>query len=435
MLRGVRWAAIAGVCVALCAQDLPPGVLLLSRVKRHTAEELKQLNNVSCLETVYREQETRNSKMAPLDTIRLEVLTDGHAEQYASPGDRKFSSEHPITYAGSGVLGNGLFGLYLRNILLSGFAVSQYKGEEEIGDHRLARWDYKLPSVWSGERIQLLEGSGTVGLHGSFWADPQTYDVTRLELHADEIPPSLPLEEEAISIRYGRARLGGSVDVLLPQAAEFLLVKSSGEVDHNRMEFTHCRVFGAESSIDFSATGSEAPAPRFGVSTVDDTLRPLPAGLQIEVKLTSPISGDIPVGSLIEGAVAAKVKGTITIAEGSPVRGRIRRMEHYRSPMPYFVVALEFTELESEGIRYRFYADVVEIDAGQGARRTLDTPERTEAMDFGLGGFSFKSTKTTFHFTDLPGVATFFVNGTALKLQPGFRTAWKTKKLEPEEKR
>lgn len=435
MLRGVRWAAIAGVCVALCAQDLPPGVLLLSQVKRHTAGELKQLNNVSCLETVYREQQTRKGKMMPLDTVRLEVLTDGHAEQYASPGDRKFSSEHPITYAGSGVLGNGFFGLYLRSIVLSGFALTQYKGEEENGGRRLARWNYRLSAAWSREKINLLEGSGTVGFHGSFWADPETYDVARLELHADEIPSTLPIKESGASIEFERTRLGGGADVLLPQSAEYLLIKTSGEIDHNRLEFTHCRVFGAESSIDFRATGADAPTPQFGASTVDDTLRPLPAGLQIEVKLTNPISGDMPVGSLIEGAVAAKVKGAATIAEGSPVRGRIRRMEHYSNPMPYFVVALEFTELESEGIRYRFYADAVEIDTGQGARRAMETPERIEALDLGFGGFSFKSTKTTFHFTDLPGVATFFVNGTALKLQPGFRTVWKTKKLEPEEKR
>ena len=53
-------------------------------------------------------------KMRPLDTIRLEVLTNGDQELFASPGDRKFSEQHPLTYAGSGMLGNGLFGPYLK---------------------------------------------------------------------------------------------------------------------------------------------------------------------------------------------------------------------------------------------------------------------------------------------------------------------------------
>ena len=79
-------------------------------------------------------------------------------------------------------------------------------------------------------------------------------------------------------------------------------------------------------------------------------------------KLTSRISGDMAVGTLIDGVVEKNVaakKGAVLIAAGSPVRGRIRRLEHYRDPFPHFVVALEFTEVEAQGIRYRFYADVV----------------------------------------------------------------------------
>jgi hypothetical protein len=33
-----------------------------------------------------------------------------------------------MSYAGSGALGNGLFGPYLKDILLSGSVASQYKG-------------------------------------------------------------------------------------------------------------------------------------------------------------------------------------------------------------------------------------------------------------------------------------------------------------------
>ena len=41
---------------AATSQELAPEVLLLSRVKRHIEEELKALPNISCLETVHREQ-------------------------------------------------------------------------------------------------------------------------------------------------------------------------------------------------------------------------------------------------------------------------------------------------------------------------------------------------------------------------------------------
>jgi hypothetical protein len=68
--------ALAAVILAGAAipQDLPPGVLLLSRVKNHVREELQRLENISCIETIERERQPPKGKMRPLDTIRLEVL-------------------------------------------------------------------------------------------------------------------------------------------------------------------------------------------------------------------------------------------------------------------------------------------------------------------------------------------------------------------------
>jgi hypothetical protein len=186
--------------------------------------------------------------------------------------------------------------------------------------------------------IRTPEGSGKVGIHGSYWVDPQTYDVQRLEMNADEFPPTLPVTEMTTSINYKRTRLGNDLVVLLPQAAEFRLVMYSGEISHNRIEFTHCRVFGAASTINFNATDSAEQAFRFGAASVDETLRPLPGGLQIAVKIRSRLSGDMAVGTLIEGGVAGNVgaKHAVAIPADSPVRGRIRRMESYTNPFPYF---------------------------------------------------------------------------------------------------
>jgi len=426
---------LAGLLLAAAsAQDFPPGVLLLSQVKRHVQQELKQLPNVSCLETVEREHQPPRGKMTPLDTVRLEVLTNGEKELFASPGDRKFSEKHPISYAGSGVIGTGFFGLYLKSILVSGYAIQEYKGEDEVGGRRLAHWNFKLPPAWSGEQMQFQEGSGTVGLHGSFWADPETLDVVRLEMNADTIPPTLPVAEAVTSINYAQTRLSDTLAVLLPDRAEFLLVKDSGEVSHNRIEFTHCRSFGAESSLSFSAPGAAEPTPQFAAAAIDDTLRPLPAGLEIAVKLRTRITAGMAVGTLIDGVVAGNVqakKGAMAIADGSPVRGRIRRLERYKDPVPHYVVALEFTEVEYEGIRYRFYADSTGIESTDGVSQSLSTPSKTEEISSAWGLLSYKTTSTTLRFSNLPCVATFFVNGGKLDLQPGFRTVWKTRKLEP----
>jgi hypothetical protein len=415
----------AGVAIP---QDLPPGVLFLSRVKRHIKEELQHLPNISCLESVQREYQPAKGKLRPLDTIRLEVMTNGEKEFYASPGDRKFSERQLIGYAGSGVLGDGSFGLYLKDILVTANVSYDYKGEAEINGRRLARWDYRLPLMWSGQIIRIPEGSGWVGLHGSFWADPQSYDVVRLEMSADDFPPTLPLTAAVTTINYKRTGLGDNVAVLVPESADFRMVKFSGEITHNRIAFTDCRVFRAESTINFDTPDSAEKAPKFGASSIDDTLRPLPGGLQIAVKLRSRISAGMAVGALIEGVVAANVEtnGAIVIAAGSLVRGRIRRLERYTDPLPYFVVALEFTEVELQGIRHRFYADLVEIESSRRVGQTLPIANKREVRHHADGGREVRSTAEALSLPKLPRTATFFFKGTTLDLRPGFRTVWKT---------
>jgi len=421
---------LAGVAIS---QDLPPEVLLLSRVKNQFKDELHKLQNISCLETVQREQQQPKGKMRPLDTIRLEVLTESHRELYASPGDRKFTDKHPMSFAGSGVLGDGIFGMYLKEILLGRPVSNTYTGEEDIGGRRLARYDYRLPLMWSGQSIQTVEGSGIVGLHGSYWVDPQAYDVVLLDLVADDIPPTLPITEMTTRIKYARTRLNDNLLVLLPEFAQTHIAKFTGEISNNRMEFTHCRVFSAEAKLNFDAPDAAQETPRFGVSSVDDTLRALPAGLEIAVKLRTGISSDMAVGTLIDGIVAGNVsvKPKVVIAAGSPVCGRIRRLERYTDPFPYFVVALEFTEVQAEGIRYRFYADPIDIEPIAGLEQKLWTQDKYETAKFIDGGSLTRQRRENFFLYDLPGVVSFFFKASKLELPQGFRTVWKTRPLAP----
>jgi hypothetical protein len=297
--------------------------------------------------------------------------------------------------------------------LLNRNAITHYKGEEDVAGRRLARYDYQLAPAFSGQTIEIPEGSGSVGLRGSYWVDPQTYDVVRLELNADDIPPSLPITALTTRIDYKRTALTNQLTVLLPGTADVRLSKDSGDVSHDLVEFTHCRIFGAESTINFDVDGEQQP--RFGAAALDDTLRRLPAGLQVAVNVASPISSGMAVGTLIDGVVAADVKDkhVVVIPGRSPVRGRIRRLERYTDPFVYFVVGIEFTEVEVQGIRHIFYADLVDIDRMPGVELTLSTGSNAAEAP-----------------RNLPGVATFFFKGDQLDLAPNFRTVWKTRALK-----
>jgi hypothetical protein len=432
-MKRAAFILIAGLIPmgAALAEDLAPGVVLLAGVKRHMKEELDRLPNVSCVETVRREFQPAKGKMTPLDTIRLEVHTDGDKEFYASPGEREFSTANPMDYAGSGVMGDGFFALHLRTVLENNNVSFVYKGEEEIAGRRLARFDYRLSKNWGGQFFRLPEGSGKAGLHGSVWTDPQTYDVIVLEMRADDFPPTLPITEAVTRIGYARTAFDSGAVFLLPTSGDFRMVKLSAETSHNQIEFTDCRLFQAQSELRFEAPGSPAATTLSAAApSTNASGRALPGGLQIDVKLRSRISGDLAVGGLIEGVVASAVRvdAATLIAAGSPVHGRIRRLERRTDPEPCFVVALEFTEVESQGTRYRFFADLLELGSAPGVERELSSGStKSESMPGGLGARREERKWDKTWLPDLPGVASFFIKGGELDLRPGFHTIWKTR--------
>jgi hypothetical protein len=418
---GLAWAAAA-------QSGLPPGALLLARVKAHTREQLARLPNCSCLETVRRDHQPAGGVMRPLDTIRLEVLYSDRRELYASPGDRGFSNHQPVDFVGSGTIGNGHFALFLSEIASEGTLSYDYQGEETLSGRRLAHYDYRVPVRMSGHTITVFGNRGTVGVRGSFWADPATYDIVRIAMEAEDIPPTLPVLASATSIDYAHTTLGGA-DFLLPQSADYSLLKFSGEESLNHIEFTHCHLYGAQSSISFGAPEGQ---PRFAASSVLELNRELLPALQVVVKLSTRITEQTAVGALIEGVVQGGVvrKKHVLIPDGSPVRGRVRRLEWNEEKDGYYIVGLEFTEIEAAGTRYRFFADLVDTDPLPGFRHAIRTLKQETITHRGSERMVLDSTEVLY-LPDLPGVGSFFVQARRLDLPPGFRTTWRTRALVP----
>jgi len=369
--------AFLAIACSTASQDLPPELLVLAHIKAHMREELSRATNYTCLETTTRSQGGHGSKLQPLDTVRLEIVYDNHHEWYGSPGGKNLSESNPVAFIGSGMIGTGFFGIILSNLFLSDTATFTYRGEETIGGRPAVRYDFRLPRLLGGIKISLVGGSGTVGEQGSFWADPQTLDLLRLESQAAEIPPYLPLAEMRMSVNYARTRMGDG-DALLAQEADLHMLQTPNRENYNHLEYTYCRTFSARSTIHFD---SEPQA----------SAKPLPADRSQD------------------GAVMRK--GKILIPDGSVVRGRIRRLERYNAAE--FIVGLEFTEVEVNRESRRFYADLLRMDRLPGIRTTLKSTGNYQTQKITL--------------PELPGVASFFVTGTTLTIPPGFRTVWRTR--------
>ena len=116
--------------------------------------------------------------------------------------------------------------------------------------------------------------------------DVQTLDMVRLEVAADDIPPSLGLTASTDSINCRRLRVGVS-DFLLPVSSEASFADSSGRVSRNRTEFSGCHQFVGESRITFGeglpvAEATEPPVRRSWASWAAS--RPVVPGLCLPVR-------------------------------------------------------------------------------------------------------------------------------------------------------
>jgi hypothetical protein len=407
------WVLAAAACSmqANCAAQstgLPREVLLLARIRQNVRSELAHLPDYTCLATI--ERSTRRSASRPyqrVDTVRVEVAHLGDKELFSEPGANRFEEQLPGEIAGSGLATTGEFALHLRSVFWGSTAIT-WHGEEDLDGRRALRYDFGVPSFFSSWTIRVDGVSGEVGARGSFWADAQSLELLRLEVHAERLPPNLPVREAVNRIDYGKVRIGSS-DVLLPQTAQLVLTDLTGEQHQNTVEFSHCRQYLAESVITFSE-----PAAETSTSVRRNTEIPIPAGLGLRVQLETEIDlAKAKVGDLITGRVSAVTgkRGLQVVPKGAVLKGRIRWLQRGSRPLERVLVELEFSELEFGGKRGQFFGQLRSVDRLPGLER-LASPSTIQ--------MSVNAARA------LLGIATFRMTGGHWKLPEGFGMQWQT---------
>jgi hypothetical protein len=392
----------------------------------HLADALTHLPNYTCLETITRwQRQPLEHRLMPLDIVRLEIVYSDRQEWYGSPGERRLTIEDPIQFVGSGMIGNGAFGMLLSNLVSA--ATFHSHGEEAVRGRRTLRLDFRLPRLLKPLKISLSGGTGTVGEEGSVWVDPTSLDLVRMEANVVEIPDFLPLWTATSSVSYAPVQLG-AVSALLPQQATLYMLESSGLEAYDRIDFTHCRAFSVQSELRFEERAEGASAANWGQpanAAFDGPRGAVPPFLPVTLRLVTQITDQDAVGTSILARVAGEVrhKGKIVIADGAVVHGRIRRLEH-RGDSKDFLVGLEFTEIETSEGRMRFFADFLRMDKHPKIAET-----RSEHVLLPNAGGAVESRTAAIVLPELPGVASFFVLGKSFTIPGGFKMVWRTRGL------
>lgn len=379
---------------AWAGDELPPELILLARFKQRVRQDLIRVPNYTCLETMERaERPASSTRFHTVDTIRLEISTVNGKELLAWPGARQFEDREINSFVTAGAFGTGMFTMLAHDLFVNDTGRFQFEAEENLDGRRTARYEFHLSSLVSGLNLHTGGGRAMVAAKGSFWFDPTSLDLVRVDIYGDEMPAFLRLAGALIRIYYSRAHIGSS-EVLLPRQAEMELVHSSGDVHRNTIEFSGCREYATKSTISFEAPKEEGP-----LSQVPRPIE-LPAGLVVQLSLETAIdSQTASVGDPVRATVRkdARLKGDLVLPAGAVVSGSIVRLEHHAMPEPRSVLGIELHEVEWENNRAEFSAILTDV-GGSGDVQSSGVP--------GLGILEFRSER--FH------------------LGPGFHMRWRT---------
>lgn len=407
----------------MAQSDLPQNVLQLAQLKREVKSRLAALPNYTCVETIQRSR--RRNAQEPfrlLDTVRIEVAVISNRELYSWPGANEFEDRDLGDMIGAGMISSGSFTSAISNVLLNNIATITWHGNEDLRGRRAVRWDYRIPYNLSDWTLRIEGRQGNVSETGSFWADAETLELLRLEINAKDIPPDLPITAANDSFDYSPMRVG-SRDLLLPQTAENLVTHWNGKQSRNLIEFSHCREFAAEARLSFDApkTMEKPLAPVAEVS--------LPAGLRFSIRLAKPVDSQVAkVGDPLAAEMVSSVeyKHNLVVPKGAMLRGRIRRLERYSTPRPHWVVGLEFTDIEFPGHHARFFGEMTGVAPGAGLSLTLSASQTETRDDIGLGGSVTSSRTVAYLPVQIPGVSTFFMEGSSFRLPEGLLMDWRS---------
>ena len=316
---------LAGL-LAHAEQKPAPELSLLGKIQTRVADNLRQLPNYTCTQTIVRSlRRTSSARPQRLDTVRLEIAYVGGKELYGWPGSGKIDQSQ-ITKLVGGTIGNGDFAVLPSSIFLGKSAKFNYQGESTLNRKRAFQFNYTIPKLASGYQLQSQSAAAIVGYHGSFWVDPETLDLLRLDVSADHIPSELKLTSAVDRMEYDHISIGGS-KFLLPRGAELDITDASGVVSQNRMRLQACHEFVGESALSFKDIPVESfVAPgKTHVPTVD-----LPEEFDVEVGLDTPIdSGSSAVGDTVKATVklAVHYEGVVAVPKGAKLSGHIARLE------------------------------------------------------------------------------------------------------------
>ena len=229
---GLLCAAARLGLVAACSPGLSlaragDSTQIFGRIQTVMRERLGRLPDYTCHMEVRRLWSTpRRSDWLPMDQWQLELTVIGGKEMYGRPGEHEMRYEDIARLIPNGTIGVGEFAVIAENLFFSDQATFQFKGLKRDQGRRVYRFDFVVPKEKSAYELAAGAFHVVVPYEGSFWADRESFELTRLEIRALDLPPELRAKDVRTGVEYahviidGRAALLASTSTLAVSASD-----------------------------------------------------------------------------------------------------------------------------------------------------------------------------------------------------------------------
>jgi hypothetical protein len=290
------------------------------------------------------------------DRLRLDVALTVEREIYSWAGAHQFDDRDIDEIVPQGAMGTGPFASFLLSVFLGRPPRFVFDGETTVNDRGVYEYSFDVPKPESHFRFKAHKEWLITGYSGKLFVDPRTSDLLRLIVHTEELPPETETCEVDTTLDYGKVQLSSGL-FFLPATTKQSFVGRDSEESVNVYTFASCRDFQAESSINFGENASKSVA---GASVAPASVQ-LPVGLPALIEVLDSIDSDTAAaGDRIRGRFVQAVKdehGRLLIPEGTPVTGRLMRVE-VRYPSPSQVtIALRWETMDLSGDKVPLHLD------------------------------------------------------------------------------
>lgn len=355
-------------CSCLGAAD---STLILERARHAVADQLDRVANYTCVETIERKyyvEQPRQLRGCGMglgagkqvlwmdDRLRLDIAVSAGHEIYSWHGEDKFTASSIADVVEGGPISSGNFIGFLQNIFLGAGIHFHYIGEGEQTGSKLYTFNYDVPLAYSAYHITAkAKPALTVPFHGSFVIDGSTYQLRKLQVIPDAIPPASRICSAETSITYQIVDIGGRSS-LIPASFVLQTVDERRVRTDSSSEYSACREFRGESTLHFESVD----APVVASNGQSKFSKLLPAGIPLRVALSTAVDdGTAYVGDQVQGTLlqSTKVAGTDTVLpKGAVLAGVVTKLEHHYIPAPFQVVGITFQRLSSQDLSYTLIA-------------------------------------------------------------------------------